>query len=145
MGNPYLFQSLTRTFFIMLLAAICLLNPGNTFAGDKRAKINVASLAQTITGTISDASSGKPLPGASITVLGQKQRTLSDANGSFSIEVPGASSVIEITYIGYATQQITVGTTTQLEITLQPNSADLAQVVVVGYGTQNKRNVTGAV
>ncbi|MCW3115372.1 MAG: SusC/RagA family TonB-linked outer membrane protein [Segetibacter sp.] len=100
---------------------------------------------QTVRGTIKDASNGRPLAGATINVKGGSQSTASDANGAFTITVPDNKSVLVISYVGFVTQEFTAGTGGNVEISLLPNSAELNQVVVVGYGTQNKRDVTGAV
>src|SRR5688572_1510907 len=100
---------------------------------------------KTVTGVIRDAATGIPLVGASVELKGTNVRTSSDAQGAFSLSVPDNNAVLVITYVGYAAQEITVGNRTQLSITLESNSAELAQVVVVGYGTQNKKDITGAV
>lgn len=134
-----------KLFFAGLLAGIGFLSPGAAFAEKDSGKEKTFSPNQTVTGTITDAVSGRPLAGASISVKGTKQRTISDVNGTFSLSVADGNSVIEITYVGYTAQEIAVGNNLQLSITLQPSSADLAQVVVVGYGTQNKKDVTGSV
>ena len=102
-------------------------------------------IAKPIRGTISDAATGRPLAGASIDLKGGKQRTISDAQGGFSITVPDDNAVLVITYVGYITQEIQVGMVTSVTVSMQPSSSDLAQVVVVGYGSQNKRDVTGSV
>lgn len=115
-----------------VIACICFFTPTNAFA------------QQRITGTVRDASTGNPLAGATIRVKGGTQSTVTDANGAFTIAVPDNNSLLTISYVGYAEQEIR-GNRTNAEITLQPNSAELNQVVVVGYGTQNRRDVTGAV
>lgn len=100
---------------------------------------------QVITGTVKDSSNGKPLAGASISVKGSVRNTLSDARGMFNITVPDNNAILVISHVGYVTLEINVGNRTQLDLLLQPVSAELAQVVVVGYGTQNKRDITGSV
>ncbi len=131
----------SKRWATLLLTALCCsigLSPFNSFAGAKH-------LQQTVTGVIRDAATGNPLAGASVELKGATVRTSSDAQGAFSIEVPENNAVLVITYVGYANQEITVGNRTQLSISLQSNSAELAQVVVVGYGTQNKKDITGSV
>lgn len=98
-----------------------------------------------ITGIITDASNGKPLAGATIAVKGGTQSTISDGNGSYRISVPDNKSILVISYIGYTSQEIPVGNKTQLDVALQPSTSELTQVVVVGYGTQSKKDITGAV
>lgn len=145
MGKIYFLKPCLKLSLALSLSAVCFFSPGNVFAKTDSGKETVYNPKQTVTGTITDAVSGKPLAGASISVRGSKQRTISDANGTFSITVPDGNAIVEVTYVGYTTQQVTVGNNSQLTIMLQPNSADLAQVVVVGYGTQNKKDVTGSV
>ncbi|HSU49287.1 MAG TPA: SusC/RagA family TonB-linked outer membrane protein, partial [Segetibacter sp.] len=100
---------------------------------------------QTITGVVKDAGNGRALSGATISVKGGTQSTASDAKGNFSIVSPDNSSVLVVSFVGYITQEVPVGSRSNVEISMVPNSAELNQVVVVGYGTQNKRDVTGAV
>jgi len=98
-----------------------------------------------IKGRITDATSGKPLSGATIAVKNTKKTTVSDADGNFSISGVDGKSVLIITYVGYTNQQVVVADKTFVDIKLEAASADLQQVVVVGYGTQNKKDITGAV
>ena len=98
---------------------------------------------QVIRGTVRDAGSNKPLAGATVAVKGGTQSTVSDANGAFTLTVPGTGGTLTVSYIGYGTQE--TAARAGVEIGLQSNSAELNQVVVVGYGSQNKRDVTGAV
>ena len=98
-----------------------------------------------ITGTVTDAAGGEPLIGANIVEKGVSANgTVTDADGNFSLSVsPGATLVVS--FIGYVTQEIAVGNQTQLQITLQEDLQALEEVVVVGYGVQKKRDLTGAV
>lgn len=99
---------------------------------------------QTVSGTIKDGS-GNSLSGATVSVKGGSQSTVTNSQGSFSITVPNSSSILVISYVGFATQEITVGNRSAINISLTTNSAELNQVVVVGYGTQNRKDVTGSV
>ncbi len=98
-----------------------------------------------VTGTILDAQDGRPLPGASINIKGSTQFTSSNENGAFSISVPDDNAILVIKYIGFVTQEIIVGNRTKIEVSLKASASDLSQVVVVGYGSQNKKDVTGSV
>jgi len=100
--------------------------------------------AVTITGTILD-DKGNPIPGVNIVEKGTSQGTISDASGNFSLRVSGTNSILVFSAVGYVTQEITVGSSTQLNITLQLSSKKLDEVVVVGYGTQKKSELTNAV
>jgi TonB-linked SusC/RagA family outer membrane protein len=97
-----------------------------------------------ITGTVVDQT-GEPVPGANIVEKGVTGNgTISDADGKFGLDVSPAATLI-ISYIGHITQEIVVGNQTQLQIVLQEDLLNLEEVVVVGYGTQKKVNMTGAV
>jgi TonB-dependent SusC/RagA subfamily outer membrane receptor len=145
MVNPCFSRRYLRPALAALISSGFLLNPVNLLALPGAGKEILTNPRQVITGTITDAVSGTALAGASIGVKGSRLRTLSDASGKFSLTVPNNNSVLEVSYVGYASREVTVGNNEVLVIALQPNSADLAQVVVVGYGTQNKKDVTGAV
>ena len=96
-----------------------------------------------ITGTIVDAS-GIPVIGANVMVKGTKNGTITDMNGNFTLDVP-KDAVLEVSYIGYSTQTVKVGGQKSLSITLREDTQALDEVVVVGYGTQKKVNLTGSV
>jgi TonB-linked SusC/RagA family outer membrane protein len=115
----------------------------NAFATDHPFHTKAVA-AITVSGIITDAK-GEPLPGISVQVKGTQQGAFTDASGAFKIEVPDAASVLVISATGYATQEIKVGNQTTLNITLQSRSANLDEVVVVGYGKQKKGEVTSAV
>ncbi|MEO1213247.1 MAG: TonB-dependent receptor [Bacteroidota bacterium] len=104
----------------------------------------VHAQSRTVNGTISDEA-GNGLQGASVAVQGTTVGTLSNADGSFRLEVPGNDAVLIISYVGYERQEITVGTNSNFTITMKEDISLLDEVVVVGYGTQKKRDVTGAI
>lgn len=86
-----------------------------------------------------------PLSSVSIQVKGTNMGTTSDVDGNFTISVPGNSSVLIFSSVGYLTQEVTVGDQLVMEVKLTESADRLADVVVVGYGTQKKREVTSAV
>ncbi|UII75347.1 TonB-dependent receptor [Flagellimonas sp. HMM57] len=96
-----------------------------------------------ITGTVKDTD-GMPLPGATIVVQGTTNGTQTDFDGNYTIKV-AEGSVLSFSYIGFASQSITVGSSSTINITLEEDSAQLDEVVVVGYGTQKAVNLTGSV
>jgi iron complex outermembrane receptor protein len=117
-----------------------------SYAGEKL--INEAeaiSFEQIIKGKITDASTGSPLSGASVSVKGNSKAVLSDAAGNFSISVVDSKSILLVSFVGFTTQEVIVGKSSTIDVQLQPLNKDLSQIVVVGYGTQSKRDVTGAV
>ena len=96
-----------------------------------------------ITGTIVDAT-GTPIIGANVMVKGTTNGTITDLDGKFTLNVP-AGAVLQVSYIGYANQEVKVGNNSNLSITLKEDTELLDEVVVVGFGTQKKINLTGAV
>lgn len=89
---------------------------------------------------------GSPLDGVSIVIAGTKNGTTTNADGRFAISVPsGENVVLEVSSVGFQTQTVRVGRQKEINITLEDVSAGLDQVVVVGYGTKRKRDLTGAV
>ncbi|MBN7809952.1 TonB-dependent receptor [Algoriphagus sp. H41] len=104
-----------------------------------------AQEALSVSGTVIDQEAQLPLPGLTVMVKGTTTGTVTDANGKYSIRVPSTSSTLVFSYIGYATQEILVGNQTQINVTMGQDVSSLDEVVVVGYGTQKKANLTGSV
>jgi TonB-linked SusC/RagA family outer membrane protein len=105
----------------------------------------VAAQNRTVTGQVSDAKTGETLIGVTILLKGTTQGTSSDGNGKFSISVPGNTAVLVFNYVGYANREVTVGTQSQINIKMSPDETTLNDVVVIGYGTVKKRDLTGSV
>lgn len=98
----------------------------------------------TITGLVKD-DKGVGLPGVNVVIKGTTQGSATDAQGRFTIKVPDNSTVLVFSYIGYKSQEFTVGAQNQLTVTLVAEDQSLDEVVVVGYGTQSRGTVTGSV
>lgn len=96
-----------------------------------------------IRGVISD-DTGTPIPGASVLVKGTTIGVAADMDGQYELTVP-ADAVLVFSFIGYQSQEIPVGNQSVINVTLTPELSDLEEVVVVGYGTQKRANITGAV
>ena len=127
------------------VAALLLANPVAAMASDGAAgKLNVQSVQQgslKVSGVVKDVD-GEPIIGASIFEKGTKNGTVTDVNGKFSLDVkPGASLIV--TYVGYTTQEVSA--TRNPNIILHEDDHNLNEVVVIGYGTQKKADVTSAV
>jgi TonB-linked SusC/RagA family outer membrane protein len=105
----------------------------------------VSAQNRSLSGVVSDAKNGVTLIGVSILVKGTNQGTSTDANGKFSIAVPGNKAVLVINYVGYVKQEVEAGTQAQLNIRLAPDETALSEVIVIGYGTVKKRDLTGSV
>jgi|GEM_PF-931309 len=115
------------------LAFICVLFTLTTFSQSK-----------TITGKILD-DKGAPVIGASVTVKGSKSGSSSHADGTFQITVPSTATTLVISSVGFASQEVPIGDQTSVSVSLVPSQASLNEVVVIGYGTSRRADVTGAV
>lgn len=118
----------------IFLLLLCLLAAGTAYAQTER----------TITGTVTD-DTGMAVPGASILLSGTSTGTRTDADGKFTLLVPGDRNVLQVSFIGYKTLDVTIGNQTTFDIKLETDILTLEQVVVVGYGIQKKENVVSAV
>ncbi len=99
----------------------------------------------TITGTVTDASTGESLPGVNILVPGTTIGTGTDVNGHYSLTVPDTADSLRFSYIGYVTQTLPINGRTTIDVQLTMQTISAGQIVVVGYGTQQKRDVTGSI
>ena len=103
--------------------------------------VNAQSIV--VTGVVTDKDG--PLPGVNIAVKGSTVGTSTDAQGQYSITVPGSESVLQFSYIGYDADEETVGSRTIINVMLSESATLIDEVVVVGYGVQKRVNVVGAV
>jgi len=99
---------------------------------------------RSVSGSVEDET-GDPLPGASVIVTGTSIGTITDINGNFNLNVPEDQNSITISFVGYQSTQIELGEQTNFDIVLSQESAQLQEVVVVGYGTQQRKDVTGSI
>lgn len=106
----------------------------------------VSAMAQsrTVTGKVTDSGDGSPIPGVNVLEKGTSNGTVTDADGNYSISV-GSNAILVFSFVGYTSQEATVGSQSTLDIGLQPDVTALSEVVVVGYGTQEKKEITSAV
>jgi len=135
-GMQFLQRFLFKLFLVIVTTGIITI-PSTLYAQGQQ-KI-------TVTGTVSDGTTGELMPGVNVVVQGSAIGTMTDISGKFSIDVPGEQSVLQISFIGYAPQNITVGRQRKLNVILNVESMALEEVVVVGYGVQKKESVVGAV
>lgn len=97
-----------------------------------------------VSGTVKDASDQGPLIGVAVNVKGSTVATQTNVDGNFTIDVP-ANGTLVFSYIGYATKEVAVNNQTKIDVVLSSGLQELEQVVVIGYGTQRKRDVTGSI
>ena len=102
------------------------------------------SQANTVKGKITDDKS-VPLPGVSVLLKGSKTGTSTDANGNFSINVSNTKGTLVVSFVGYNGQEIPLNSRTSIDITMAPDASSLGEAVVIAYGSQVKKVVTGAV
>jgi len=108
--------------------------------------ITLKSFSQMIvSGNIKGSTTEKPLSGVSVTIKGINKGTISDSKGNFSISVPGKNTVLVFSFSGYVSQQLTVGNKNQVLVKLEEDTKALDEVVVTGYSTVRKSDLTGAV
>ncbi|RPE08483.1 TonB-dependent receptor [Chitinophaga lutea] len=104
-----------------------------------------ATAQQAVKGKVTDAADGAALPGVNVTVPGTQAGAATDANGNFSITLPAGAASLRFSFVGYDAQTVAVGAQTTINVRLQAASKGLGEVVVVGYGTQTRRDLTGTV
>jgi TonB-linked SusC/RagA family outer membrane protein len=119
--------------FIMLLFFALFLNAQNMYSQDN-----------TITGIVKDEA-GEPLPGASVLVKGTNKGTQTDFDGNFSLKEIDENATLVISFIGFATQEVSLNGIASAEVALLGDAAGLDEVVVTGYGSQRRSDVTGSV
>ncbi len=100
---------------------------------------------RTITGKVVGADDGLPLPGVSVRVKGTNSGTSTDGSGNFSVQVQPGTTALTFIYIGYKSQDVTLGSQSALTVRLVPDAKQLSEVVVTGYGSQTKTTTTGAI
>ena len=130
----FTFQMKSRLFFFML----CML-----FSS---ASLLHAQSTITIDGTVTAASDGVVLPGVSVKLKGTTTGTVTDVTGRFSIKVPASGAILEISYLGFKTQEVAVNNSgSNLTVILTEDAAALNEVVVIGYGTTRREDLTGTI
>lgn len=119
------------------LAVLLLLISSITLQAESRPPISIS-------GKVTNAE-GEPLSGATVTEKGGNNSVTTSEDGTFALNVNSQSSVLVVSFVGFETREVVVGTQVMLSITLQPDAGRLSDVVVIGYGTSRKRDLTGSV
>ena len=107
---------------------------------------SLGSFAQqkSLQGKVTD-NTGSPIPGATVVVKGTTVGTVTNLDGAYQLDVPASATVLTFSYIGMKSQDVTIGSQTVINMALEPEVFDVDEVVVVGYGTRMKEELTGAV
>lgn len=149
MKNPSFFngrkdKSFLKVLLIMKLTTILLaINLLSVYASDFGQ--SAESMQKVITGTVTDGITGEPLIGVNVSIEGTVTGTVTDLDGNYTIDVPDDQAVLVFSYVGYIAENIQVAGQSSINISLVPDIESLDEVIVVGYGTQTKRTVTGAI
>lgn len=129
----YLFSPVAKRLGILLLVLLASVSV--------RAKADI-----TITGRVTDAATNEALAGCSVVLKGTQRGTTTDANGQYRIAIPeGNNPVLVFGFIGFDSQEVPVSSQTTLNVALKASAAELSQVVVIGYGSTTKKDMTGAI
>ena len=124
-----------RKFYgLIVWSALLAMLPGWSFAQGLR-----------ISGRVTSAQDGQPIPGVNIVVKGTTNGVSTDANGNYSIAIPNQNAVLLLTSIGLVTQEVTVGNRTIVNVQMQESINELSQVVVTGYNTTQRKDITGSI
>jgi len=107
--------------------------------------IQVVLAQKTITGNVTSKEDGSSIPGATVVVTGTTIGTTTDISGKFTLSVPNDAVSLHITYVGMKPIDVEIGTSKELLVSLESEAVSLDEVIVVGYGTQKKRDLTGAI
>ncbi len=127
---------------ILLFDSALQVNPDKVLTNPMTAE--TSTTVQTVSGKVMDEQ-GQPLPGVNVIEKGTTNGTSTDADGKYNLSVSGENAVLIFSFIGYVTEEIPVGTKTVIDIKMGPDITSLSEVVVTGYGSQEKKVVTGAV
>ena len=137
-GMPISYQIFKKTIALNKSKQSSVENP--VLAGE----VTDQNLAVAITGKVTDEK-GQPLVGVSILIKGTNNGTVTDVDGNFKLNVPNEKAVLLFRYVGYINKEVVVGNTSVLNVTLLAEAKSINEVVVVGYGTQSKHKITGAI
>src|SRR5215203_2630943 len=98
-----------------------------------------------ISGRVTDSKDGTGIPGVSVTLKGANSGVQTGSDGSYRLSVPDNAKTIVVTSVGFATQEVPIGDSTAVDVALVSSNTSLGEVVVVGYGTSRKRDLSTAV
>ena len=151
MNQPAIRNCLKVNFFkfkipvhLVLVVVMVILAQENLFAAASNSSMQNNAQSFLITGTVLD-NTGVPLPGATVMEVGTSTGTQTDFDGKFSLNVSSEDAVLKITYVGFLSQEIPIEGKKEIQVNLQENVSSLEEIVVVGYGTQSKKDITGSI
>ena len=121
-----------KTFLLAIALLLC-------------ATLVVNAQSRTVTGTVMDPIMGEPVPGATVVIKGTTRGTATDLDGKFSLDLQAGDEILVISFVGYTPQEIEIGNQTNFTVNLEEDIQSLEEAVVIGYGTQDKKEITSAV
>ncbi len=127
-------KSISKKTFAVLIFGLFVFSSTSILAQDK-----------SISGVVTDGDLGDPLPGVTVLVKGTTTGAATDFDGNYSLTIPNGSDVLVFSYVGYVTQEINVGNKKTIDVVLKPDLQSLDEVVIIGYGTAKKSDLTGSV
>ncbi|REG79392.1 SusC/RagA family TonB-linked outer membrane protein [Algoriphagus antarcticus] len=121
-----------KTFLLALALIFC-------------ATLVASAQSRTVTGTVMDPITGETVPGATVLVKGTTRGTATDLDGKFAIDLQAGDQILVVSFVGYLAQEIEIGNQTNITVNLEEDIQSLEEAVVIGYGTQDKKEITSAV
>ncbi len=128
---------------VLLSGLVIMLSVLLTFSA--AASSTLALQQKRVTGKVTDATTGELLPGVTIVIKGTTSGVASDLDGSYVVDVPSNTTVLQFTSVGYASQEIAVGSRTVIDVAMQADVTMIEELVVIGYGFKKKRDLTGSI
>jgi TonB-dependent starch-binding outer membrane protein SusC len=130
-------------YLLLILSCSITVNANSGALKVKSAKTSLAD--RTIKGKVTDKANNDGLPGVNVVIKGTSTGTTTDEKGNYSLDVAGNSSVLVFSFVGYLSQEIEVGNRSVLDVAIESDTKALSEVVVIGYGTAKKSDLTGSV
>ncbi len=129
---------------VLLMAFASLAADGNKSFAKPEQGTSLAEQQKKISGKVNDVA-GDPIPGATIVVVGTTVGTITDIDGNFAMNIPSTAKTLLVSFVGMISKEIAIGNNSNFRITLLDQSIGVEEVVIVGYGTQKKESVVGAI
>ena len=142
----FLITALLLAIGISVNAAEVHLDKGNTYNSEVTTLLPdvVSNLQTTVTGKVVSSEDGQPLPGVSVVLKGSTTGTSTDFDGNYSLNISSNDGTLVFSYIGFETQEIKINGRSTIDVSLVVNTESLDEVVLIGYGTQKKKDLTGS-
>ncbi len=134
---------LSILFLCMLIIIVPTTKVKAAWTNDTDSKVKDADV--TITGTVTDAETGEPLEGTTVLVKGTNVGSITNYQGQYTIEAPDDASALIFSYVGYESVEVDINNQTVIDVILSSSTLSLDEVVMIGYGTQRRRDLTGAI